>query len=350
MKLPLPLADAMQSGWHRLQRLATVTPREPKLTVGMDIGSSSIKLVALGPRKPGGGRPILGQRLVPLQGSSDEQVTAAIKEAAGGLGLPVSAVNLSVCGQSVIMRVVEMPVLSPGELAQALPFEAQRHLPFQIQDVVLDGTLLGTADASQGKKMWVLIVACKRDLLEQRVACLKQAGLEPALVDVDALALANAFTASANGNAHTGTQALINIGAQWTNLVILKGGVPYLVRDIPWGSQKLAHEMAEQLNRDAGAVAAQLQQPAPAGPEWQDAMKMRCESFTTDLQLSFDFFESRFGTTPERILVSGGLTQCPGFMDALKSHLVQPLELWTVAGGLNPQFLVAYGLALRTSG
>ncbi len=79
-------------------------------------------------------------------------------------------------------------------------------------------------------------------------------------------------------------------------------------------------------------------------------MKTVCESVTADLQLSFDFFESRFGTQPDRLLVSGGVSRCPAFLDALKSHLAQPLTPWEPAEGLSGQFAVAYGLALRATG
>ena len=134
-----PLAAVLRSGLQVLQRLATVTPREAKFTVGLDLGSSSVKAVALGPRRAAGGRAILAKSFAPVDASSDANMVAAIKTAVVGLNLPVRSVTLSVSGQSVIIRVLEMPSLAPHELAQALPFEAQRHLPFQLSDVVLDG-------------------------------------------------------------------------------------------------------------------------------------------------------------------------------------------------------------------
>jgi type IV pilus assembly protein PilM len=195
----------------------------------------------------------------------------------------------------------------------------------------------------------VLIVACKRELLERRIDWIKQAGLEPAVIDVDALALVNAFLAQGNGQAKDGgTHALINVGAQWTNLVVLKGDTPYLIRDIPWGSEKLTRHMAEQLGSEEAKIASQLVQESPLPSELVQAMKTSCESLTVELQLSFDFFESHFGPSPDQVLVTGGLSQSPGFLDALKAHLAQPLAAWAPGTGLTSRFTVAYGLALRS--
>lgn len=341
------MADTTQFGGAFLKRLVTVKPKQPKLTIGLDIGSASIKVVALGARKASAARSVLGFRTTPLNNeSSESEAASAIKDAVSALHLSSRTVNLSVSGQWVIMRVVEMPMLKSHELAQALPFEAQRYLPFNIQDVVLDGTILGPAEKN---KLWVLIVACKRELLDRRIGWIKQAGFEPAIVDVDSLALMNAYGEQANGRKSSGTYALINVGAQWTNLVVVKSNVPYLVRDIPWGAVKLVRHMAESLGLEEAPVFAQLRQNAPLPAEVLQAMKTTTESLTADLQLSFDFFESRFGQPPDQLLVSGGLSRCAGFVEALKSHLAQPLTTWAPAQGLSGEFAVAYGLALRSA-
>ena len=194
--------------------------------------------------------------------------------------------------------------------------------------------------------MWVLIVACKKELLTRRIDWAKRAGCEVAIIDVDALALANSFLAQGNGRG-AGTRALINVGAHMTNLVVFKGDVPYLVRDIPWGGDKLARGSADQLGREADAVQKELLQ-GQVSRELQEAMRLTCESLSAELQLSFDYFENRFGQPPEDILVTGGLSLCPGFLEALKSHVTQSVTPWAPLSGLSGQYAVAYGLALRT--
>ena len=342
----VPFAGVAKPGWQFLKQYSKVKPKEAKLTVGVDIGSSALKVVALGPKRALGGRSVVGQHLIELGESPESHVVAALKETMSALHLSLKDVNLSVSGQWVIIRIVEMPALKPDELKQALPFEAQRYLPFSTQDVVLDGAMLGPAETG---KIWVLIVAAKRDLLERRIAWIKQAGLEPAVIDVDALAVANAFVAGTSSGKLTGTHALINVGAQLTNLVIFKDEVPYLVRDIPWGGVKLLRNAAEQLGSDEAQILAQLKPDGVVTQPLLDAMKVTTESLTVELQLSFDFFESRFGPPPAELMVSGGMSQCPGFLDALKAHVAQTVTQWVPIEGLSSQFAVAYGLALRSS-
>ena len=325
-------------------RLTTIKQVEPKVTVGLDVGSTSVKVVALGARKGNAPRPIIGQSLVPLQPEQDTDPSEPIKTAVAGLHIPARIVNLSVSGQWVIMRIVEMPPMKPGEIKQALPFEAQRYLPFNIQDVIIDGTVLGPADAH---KSWVLIVACKKELIERRVDWVRRAGLDVALIDVDALALANGWLASVDGHRAQGTRALINVGAQLTNLIIFQGDIPYLVRDIPWGGDKLTRNAAEQIGIEATTVSKELAQ-GELSAELLSAMKLSSEALVTELQLSFDYFENRFGQPPEEMFLSGGLGQSVGFINALKSHLTQAVTPWAPAAGISGQFAVAYGLALRT--
>ncbi|MBI3321084.1 MAG: pilus assembly protein PilM [Candidatus Omnitrophica bacterium] len=340
----LPFANAIQPASQLLKRLTTVKTPEAKLTVGLDIGSTSIKALALGARKGSGPRDLLGHQVVPLDAGQEGDVSGAVKTAMSALPLGVRTVNLSVSGQWVIIRIVEMPAMKPAEMKQALPFEAQRYLPFNIQDVVIDGATLGPADAN---KAWVLIVACKKELLQRRIDWVKGAGLEVAVIDVDALAVANAFLAGRNGRRLEGTRALINVGAQVTNLVVFQGESPYLVRDIPWGGDKLIRSTAEQVGLEAVAVGEQLKQGTP-NPEILNAMKLASEALVTELQLSFDYFENRFGQPPDEVLVSGGLGQSAGFLDILKGHVTQAVSPWVPMNGLSAQFAVAYGLALRT--
>jgi type IV pilus assembly protein PilM len=335
----------VQSGGDIFKKLVTIKPKQPKLTVGLDIGSDAVKVVALGAPKPGGARPVVAQKLVPLAEGQESDPTAAIKQIMSALPIGTRHVNIAVSGQWVIMRIVEMPTMKPAEIKQALPFEAQRYLPFNIQDVIIDGAILGLADA---KKTWVLIVACKKDLIERRLDWVKRAGLETVLIDVDALALANSFLASLNGRKLSGTRAVINVGAALTNLVIFSGDVPYLVRDIPWGADKMIRNVAEQLGSEAAAVTTALGE-AQLNPEMQSAVKLSTEALVTELQLSFDYFENRFGQPPEELFISGGLGQSAGFHQGLKSHLTQPVQVWAPAQGLTGQFAVAHGLALRTS-
>ncbi|MBI4597230.1 MAG: pilus assembly protein PilM [Candidatus Omnitrophica bacterium] len=336
--------EARQRATGLLKRLATIQRKEPKYTVGLDLGASSVKVVVLGARKSEGSPPILAQQVVALKPGQDVDASEALKAAVGNLPMPISTVNMAVSGQWVIMRIIEMPAMKDNELKQALPFEAQRYLPFNIQDVILDGAMLGP---SEGKKVWVLIVACKKELVERRIDWAKRAGVNVSLIDVDALALANAFLEQSNGKPAEGTSALINVGSLLTNLVVFKGPVPYLVRDIPWGGERLIRHVGEQLGIEAEEIRQQLLK-GELGAETAEAMKLAAESLVTELQLSFDYFENRFSQPPDKVLVTGGLSQSARFIEVLKGLLAQAVQTWAPAENLSGQFSIAYGLALRT--
>ena len=340
----LSLPQPLQSAWGVLKRLGAIQPKETKVAVGLDVGSSSIKAIALGPQKTLGGRRVLGQQIVDVAAAQESAIPEAIRQAIVGLHLPsLKLVTMAVSGQWVIMRILEMPTLTPAEFRQALPYEAQRSLPFNVQDVVLDGMILG----SSGSKMWILMVACKRDFLERRLGWVKQAGFDVAAVDVDALALTNAFVDQADHNGRAEAPALINVGAQWTNVAVLKAGVPYLIRDIPWGTEKLVQHATSHAGMDPAAVTAQLKDSSPLAPQMLDVLAAGCEPLIEELQLSFDFFESHFGPSPNQLILSGGLSQSAAFLEALKKHLTQPVIPWPFAQRLPSQFVIAYGLALR---
>ena len=188
-----PSLGVVDSITQLFKRLTAIRPKEAKLTIGLDIGSSAIKVLALGARKGMGARPILAQHQQAFDQNGAADPSGVIKTALTAVKVPVRTVNLSVSGPWVIMRIVEMPAMKPAEMRQALPFEAQRYLPFNLQDVIIDGVVLGPADA---KKNWVLIVACKKELVDRRIDWVKKAGYDVGFIDVDALAVANGFLAS----------------------------------------------------------------------------------------------------------------------------------------------------------
>lgn len=339
----LPFARGYPPVASFLRRLVAIRPQEVKLTVGLDLGSASIKCVALGARKGAGPRPIIGHSLVSLDAGEAGGAADAMRKAVSAAGVPAREVNLAVSGQWVIIRVLEMPHMGRFELQQALPFEAQRYLPFNLQDVMIDGVMLGPSDTNN--KMWVLIVACKKELIERRMDWAKEAGMGIALLDVDALALANAFMVSAAAGAHN-TCALLNLGSQLTNLVIFQGQTPYLVRDIPWGAEKLMRNAADQLGVELEAARKALDHAEPS-TEVLGTLRICTETLVTELQLSFDYFENRFGQPPEKVLVSGGLGQCGSVIKVLSNQLTQPVASWSPVEELSGQYAVAYGLALR---
>ena len=224
--------------------------KKTKNLVGLDIGSSAIKLVELKDSKAG------GYRLVKtgLEALSPEAIVdGAIMDSSlvvDTVNRIVSSLNVrnpdfgtSLSGHSVIIKKISLPAMSPEELAESIRWEAEQYVPFDINDVNLDYVVL---ESGGGETMDVLLVAVKKDKIGDYTSVITQAGKTPVLVDVDAFALQNAF--EANYPVEAGhIVALGNIGASVTNVNILSGSNTIFWRDISFGGNQYTDAIQKQL-------------------------------------------------------------------------------------------------------
>src|SRR5205823_1135817 len=151
-------------------------------------------------------------------------------------------------GRDVIVKKIQMDRMKEGDAREVIRWEAEQHVPFDMANVELDFQILDP-DA-EGLQMNVLLVAAKRELVESRTSLLGEAGLEPAIIDVDAFAIHNAFELN-HPDAMRGVVGLVNIGHEVTNVNILEDGVPVLTRDLSVGTRRFR----EDLQREKGLSA-----------------------------------------------------------------------------------------------
>jgi type IV pilus assembly protein PilM len=201
--------------------------------VGLDVGSSAIKAVELTMKGRSGGFELshLGVANVPaeaiVQGAflNASAITEAIREAIDNGKIKTKNVAAAVSGHSVIVKKVNLPAMSREELDEQIRWEAEQYIPFDVNEVNLDFQILG--GGNDDGQMEVLLVAAKKDLIDDYVQVIHEAGLVPVAIDVAAFAVENAF--EANYDASPGqTVALVNIGAQVVNINIVSNGVPVL--------------------------------------------------------------------------------------------------------------------------
>ena len=225
--------------------------RKSKNLVGLDIGSSAIKLVELKDAK-GGGYRLVKSGLETL--SPEAIVDGAIMDASlvvDTVNRLVSTANVrnpdfgtSLSGHSVIVKKISLPAMSPEELSESIRWEAEQYVPFDINDVNLDYVVL---ESGAGDSMDVLLVAVKKDKIGDYTSVISQAGRNPVLVDVDAFALQNAF--EANYPIEAGhVVALVNVGASVTNVNILSGSNTIFWRDISFGGNQYTDAIQKQLS------------------------------------------------------------------------------------------------------
>jgi type IV pilus assembly protein PilM len=210
-------------------------------------------------------------------------------------------------------------------------------------------------------QMEVLLVAAKRELVDNKIGLLQDAGINPRVIDIDAFALHNAFEHN-YPEAQSGIIGLVNVGHETTNVNILENGVPILTRDIPFGSRRIR----EDLQRERGLTAEQAEDVVQAR-ETVDDLERFVESSADEIAVGIErasaFLMTREdGETLGRIFLSGGGARVPGMVEALarrmnvETHLVNPFERVPVRSGAAgdvsideaaPMLLLPLGLALR---
>ncbi len=325
-----------------------------RFSFGLDIGTQSIKCVKL--KVNGSGSELVGFDLQESQLDPTE-IIKRIKHTQGA-----DLVNISFCGASTIIRYVNFLKMSKVELKGALKFEAQKHIPFSVEEVYLDAEIL--KDDLPENKMLVLIAAIKKELISQRIKVLENAGLRSSIIDIDSLALVNAFNFNypKTDLAEYKTICLLNIGSTITNVNILDNGVVRLSRDIHSGGANFTKKLMDIFEVDFNA-AEELKINPP--PDKVAKINSCVESVLTDLaaeiRTSFDYYESQNTANVVKIFLSGGASKINGLKEMLATCLGIPVDCWdpfkqikiadTIdAQELNKfssQFNVAVGLALR---
>lgn len=205
--------------------------------LAVDIGSHAIKVLGLKPEKGGLVVSLWGH--IPLDPAGEATPEEKKKRAGKLLKDFLSSKKASgrraatsVSGNAVIVRYVKLPFLSKTELAKVLPTEAEPFIPFDIKEVQLSCHILGETTEEGQKKIDAVLVAAKRELIQERLDILLGAGLSPVIIDVDSFAIENVHEKISAAQESPGAVLYLNIGHQVTNLSIVEGGLTRVVRDI----------------------------------------------------------------------------------------------------------------------
>jgi type IV pilus assembly protein PilM len=306
-----------------------------KEIIGLDIGSSSIKLVELKEGKNGYRLQNLAISTLPpeaiVDGALMDSVTIidAIKELVGQAKTKTKNAVTSVSGHSVIVKKIALPFMTEAELEESIQWESERYIPFDINDVNLDFKILGSAGENL-EVMDVILVAAKKDIVNDYVSVIMEAGLYPVIMDVDAFALENMLTI--NYDLEKGdTIAIANVGASITSINILKNDASAFTRDIFKGGNQVTEEIQRQLHIDfdeaeKNKVGTKID--VTTQPVIQKVLKEASESLAVEIGNSLDFFQS--GTTYEKIsklYLSGGGSKIKDFDILLQQHIGIPVEI-----------------------
>jgi type IV pilus assembly protein PilM len=344
-----------------------------KSVVGLDIGSSAVKAVEL--KAAGKGYKVVAFAVEPVPPDSivdgaiidGTAVADAIRRLFENKAFKTKEVAASLSGNAVIVKKINLPVMTAAELSESIYWEAEQYIPFDIQDVNLDYQILDAGtDADAKGTMEVLLVAAKKEKIADYTGVISQAGRVPVVVDIDAFALQNAYEVN-YGLEPQQVVVLVNAGASAININILTGDQSVFTRDISIGGNAYTEAVQKELNLPFD-TAEQLKKghAVEGGPAFDDVkpiLHAMTENVLLEVQKTFDFFKASASSDHiDRIVLSGGASRVDGFAETLQERFGTAVESFDPfrkiafepqrlgvqdAENVIPTAAVAVGLALR---
>jgi type IV pilus assembly protein PilM len=341
--------------------------RRSKSTLGIDIGSGFVKAVVIDHSGPEpiltkvGYLPLVADAIVEGEIMDPPVVSDTVRTLVESVDTDARQVVTAVGGRDVIVKKIQMDRMPAEDAREVIRWEAEQYVPFDMSNVQLDFQILDPE--ADGLQMEVLLVAAKRELVDQRVALLQEAGLSVTTVDVDAFAMHNAFEYN-YPDASRGALGLVNVGHEISTVVVLQDGVPVVSRDIPFGSRHLREDLRRMHALSGDEADAVLHGKSPNAGEYGQVFTDRGQELVMGIERAAAFLAVDSGASRglTAIYLSGGGAQMPRLSDIVADRLhvrvevASPLKrlrtdpnatMHFPADELAPMLMLAIGLALR---
>ena len=340
---------------------------------GLDIGSNSIKLLELKETKTGYQLANFGVEQLPSETIVDSTimnapaVVGAIRKLMSAHQVKTKNVCTSVSGQSVIIRKITLPLKTEEEIEGNIQWEAEQYIPFDINEVNIDYQRLESESDDQ-ESLDVLLIAVKKDMVNDYTSVISEAGLSPIIMDIDTFCVQNMF--EMNHEPQKGkVNALINIGASVININIVRNGNSIFTRDMSIGGNHFTEEIQKQLNVSFDE-AEQMKLGVGSGTEHEAEIREIVDSISStialEIQRSLDFFTATSSVGHiSRVYIIGGAAKTPGLKEIIENQISIPVEIVNPfnnieinAKNFDLEYIkdvslmagVAVGLALRRTG
>ncbi|MDX6285423.1 MAG: type pilus assembly protein PilM [Frankiales bacterium] len=314
-----------------------------RTAVGLDIGASGVRAAELSFGKGPATLERFGQVALPAGAVRDgevvngEAVTAAIRQLWSQGKFTSKKVVLGVANQRVIVRQVDLPWLPMPELKKSLEFQVQDFVPMPVEQAILDvHPLEEFTNDSGGRMLRVLLVAAAREMVSGMVDAVQHAGLTATMVDLTPFALLRAVARHDQLGLSGSTEALVEVGASVTNIVVHQGGIPRFVRILLMGGGDLTDAVAERMGVPFDQAESVKQQmgisPQPGSPVGEHPAARVLETsgatFIDEVRGSLDYYLAAQQAAPiGRIVLSGGGSQLAGLAQRLSTATRLPVEL-----------------------
>jgi len=309
--------------------------KKSKLAVGLDIGSSSIKLLKL-QAKPGGYLlKAMGIKELPFGAITTDEIKDRdavifdIQNLVDQTDPKIKDVVISIAGHGVITDKFVMDKKTGAEAEQAILFEAEQRSPFDVEDVTMDYHIIKYDD--DAGKMDILLVAARNEFLKNILDLVFDAGLKPVLVDTDAFAVLNAYEINYDIDPSKVT-ALINIGFENTNVVFLKDGFYHSTRDVSNGIRLISEAVGREfrLNQELTAKAIKGEMDSSIDQDmFKATVATTFEELMAGIEVAISYFKSSSGSEAlDWIVLSGGGALVPYLPELMQNKLGIPVEIF----------------------
>jgi type IV pilus assembly protein PilM len=305
-----------------------------RIAIGLDIGTSGVRAAELAFGKSGITLQKFGQVALPDGAVRDgevirpEVVAEAIKQLWAHTKFSSKKVIVGVANQKVIVRQVDLPWQPLDEIRESLAYSVQDTIPMPVEQAVLDFYPLDELTSEDGTRMLRgLLVAASRDMVQAQLDAVNAAGLKPDMVDLTAFAVLRSL---ADGDAlgmGGRMEALVDVGARVTNIVVHEGGVPRFVRILLMGGADVTDALAERTGTAASQAEALKHEMGmnTGGTDMEQqaagrVMDAAGQAFVDQVRGSLDYYMASPGARPiELIALTGGGSRLNGLADRLQT-------------------------------
>lgn len=335
--------------------------KDSHLAIGLDLGTHSAKAALMDftqkePLLKGVKHFLISREGRPL---SEGEIVRRFKENLENWFQSAGNMNLALSSKDVIVRYIEMPKMSADELKSSLQYEADRYLPFQLSDAYFDTQIIQNTLESDPTKMWIILVAIRKKLLEERLKLLEDAGCYPTCVDVLPVSLLNVFESLGESEDQKKDVLLAEIGATSSNINIIAQGIPFLSREVNFGGDNVTRA----LMKEKSLTYTQADEEKMKGEIHFEGEYLRLiQPLVKAIKTSFLYFEGKSERNVEKLFLCGGASALKGFADQLSKELNMSVSLFSPLKHLKKElsseedkmferneatFVGALGLAIR---
>ncbi len=313
-------------------------PQQPPV-LGIDIGTSTVRAVEISPA--GAGFEI---RLWAVEGIQGGDVKAALSQLIKKIHYAGQVLVTSVSGKGTLIRYIDMPRMPLDDLRKSFTYDLDKYFPFDPQSIYTDCFILDPSNAD--KRMSVLVVAVKKEIVDERLKLFKDLGLKLEHITTDTVAMANAFARlgphpADGGAADGGAKAILDIGEDVSDLIILKDLSPRFTRDIFVGGREMTKQIAHVFGVDESRAEAMKKAPG----EHLDAMLAACEgpiaNLIDEIRLSLDYFMTEKNIQVGEFFLLGGGSLLKGVEGVFEKNLGIPVRIWDPVASLRLSASVA---------